>query len=130
MNAFRGLWQLRVDARGERVHQLGPGLVADPQRCPALLAVIPVGRAFPPIDRRVPHADRLFAAYFKSVSYPHDVNCISAAARALAADRAIAALIGVGRVAVDREADRTAAARAFETHRHSSLLGERFDHAN
>src|SRR4029077_17958499 len=50
----------------------------------------------------------------------HDVDRITAAAGALAADRAVAALVGVGGWAVERELHRAAAARTFETHRHGA----------
>jgi len=45
----------------------------------------------------------------------------TAAPRTLAADRAIAALIWIRRMAVDAEADRATPAGAFETHRHLNL---------
>src|SRR5205807_6599850 len=78
-------------------------------------------RTFDTIDHRVPDADRAPTLHLKCARHPHDIDRISAAAGALAADRAIAALVGVGGVAVEREFDRAAAARAFQTHRHSSL---------
>src|SRR5262249_57789588 len=95
----------------------------DPERRAAVLAVMPIGRAFMAVDRGIPYPKRAFAFHFKSVGLAHNVDRVSAATRALAADRAIAALIRVRRVAVDAEADRAAATGAFETHRHVNLLG-------
>jgi hypothetical protein len=104
------------------VHKLRPLLIADPERRAAALAVMPVGRAFMAVDRCIPYPERGFAFHFDSVGYAHDIDRVSAAARALAADRAIAALIRVRRVALDAEADSAAATRAFETHWHLNLL--------
>src|ERR1700730_9222161 len=84
---------------------------------------MPVGRPLTAVDRCIPQPERPFAFHFKSLGDAHDIDRVSAATRALAADRAIASLIRVRRVAVDAEADRTAATRAFETHRHLTLLG-------
>src|SRR5215475_13697095 len=84
---------------------------------------MPIGRAFMAVDRRIPYPKRAFAFHFKSVGLAHNVDRVSAATRALAADRAIATLIRVRRVAVDAEADRAAATGAFETHWHLDLLG-------
>src|SRR5512133_1211533 len=75
------------------------------------------------VDRRIPYPERAFALHFERVGEPHNIDRVSATTRALAADRAIAALIRVRRVAVDAEADRAAATGAFETHRHLNLLG-------
>src|SRR5215471_6268969 len=100
------------------MHQLRPLLITDPQRRAAALAVMPVGRAFMAVDRCIPYPERAFAFHFKSVGYAHDIDRVSAPTCALAADRAIAALIRVRRVAVDAEADRAAATGAFETHRY------------
>src|SRR6516162_9992559 len=82
-----------------------------------------VGRALMAVDRCIPYPKPAFVLHFKSVGYAHDVDRVATATRALAADRAIAALIRVRRVAVDAEADRAAATGAFETHRHLNLLG-------
>src|ERR1700746_2907119 len=100
------------------MHQLGPLLIADPERRATTLAVMPVGRALMAVDRRIPCPERALAFHFESVGYAHDIDRLSAATRALAANRAITALIWVRRVAVDAEADRAAATGAFETHRH------------
>src|SRR5215813_10745514 len=104
------------------MHQLRPLLIADPHWRAAALAVMPVGRASMAFDRCIPYPERGFAFHFKRVGYAHDIDRVSSATRALAADRAIAALIRVRRVAVDAEADRAAATGAFETHRHSTSL--------
>src|ERR1700758_4602640 len=93
-----------------------------------------VGRALMAVDRCIPYPKPAFALHFKSVGYPHDVDRVATATRALAADRAIAALIRARRVAVDAEADRAAATGAFETHRQlktssETLLGARKSHS-
>src|SRR5262245_26196481 len=103
------------------MHQLRPLFIADPERCAAALAVIPVGRPLVTVDRRIPHPERASAFDFESVGSAHDIDRVSAGARTLAADRAIAVLIRVRRVTVDAEADRSAATGAFETHRHLRL---------
>src|SRR5262249_42096060 len=100
------------------MHQLRPLLVADPKRGAAFLAIVPIRRALPAIDGCVPHAERTLAFNFKRVRYPHDIDGITTATRALATDRTVAALVRVGRVAVDRKRDRPATAGAFEPHRH------------
>src|SRR5215469_15627846 len=97
------------------MHQLRPLFIADPERCAAALAVVPA------VDRRIPHPERAPAFDFESVGSGHDIDRVSAGARALAADRAIAALIRVRCVTVDAEADRSTATGAFETHRHLRL---------
>src|SRR5580704_15576088 len=84
---------------------------------------MPLGRAFLAVDHRVPDADRTSAGDLQAVGDTHDIDRIPAAARALAADRAIAALVGVGAVAVEREFNRATTARAFETHRHGATPG-------
>src|SRR6185437_6169516 len=99
-----------------------PLLVAYPERRAAFGAEMPVGRARRAVDRRVPDAQRAPARHLKRSRYPHDVDRVTATARALAADGAIAALIRVGGVAVDREAHGAAAARPFEAHRHRFIL--------
>jgi len=46
------------------VHQLRPLLIADPERSAAVLAVMPVDRAFMAVDRRIPCPERAFAFHF------------------------------------------------------------------
>src|ERR1700751_3078629 len=123
MHARRRLRQLSIDRRGKRVNQLGPLLIADPERRAAVLAVMPVGRTLTAVDRSIPYPERVFALHFESIGYAHDIDRVSGAAGTLAADRAIAPLIRVRRVAVDAEGDRAAATGAFEAHRHLDLLG-------
>src|SRR5262249_9551028 len=57
----------REDRRSERVHQLRPLLIADPERGAAMLAVMPVGRAFMAVDRCIPYPERAVAFHFKTV---------------------------------------------------------------
>src|SRR6266581_8463681 len=85
-----------------------------------MAAEMPRRRAGGAVDHRVPDPDRAPPLNLKSVRHSHDVDRIPAAAGALATDRAVAALVGVGGVAVEREAHRAAAARAFETDRHAA----------
>src|SRR4051812_16782441 len=82
---------------------------------------MPLRRSGLAVDHGVPDADGAAALHLQARRVAHDVDRISAAAGALAANGAIAALIGVGGVAVERETHRAAAARAFKTHRHGSL---------
>src|SRR5215831_10855737 len=118
MHARRRLGQLCIDRRGKGVHQLRPLLITDPERRAAVLAVMPVGRAFMAVDWCIPYPERAFAFHFKAVGSAHDIDRVPTATRTLAADRAIAALIRVRCVAVDAEADRTAATGTFEMHWH------------
>ena len=67
MHARRRFGQLRIDRRGKRVHQLRPLLITDPQRRAAVLAVMPVGRAYTAIDRCIPYPERAFAFHFEGV---------------------------------------------------------------
>src|SRR6185437_6580291 len=58
--------------------------------------------------------DRRFAAHLQGLVVAHQVDREAAAARRLAADRAIAKLIGIGCVAHHAETHRPAAAGTFE----------------
>src|ERR1700730_17485368 len=86
---------------------------------------MPLGRAFLAVDHRVPDTDRTSAGDLQAVGDTHDIDRIAAAARAFAADRAVAALVGVGAVAGGRGFECAAAARALETHRHWRYSGIR-----
>src|SRR5262249_35715260 len=105
----------------KRVHQLRPLLVTDPERRTAALAVISISRPPRAVDRCIPYSEHAFSSHSKRGGYAHDVDRVSAAPSALAADRAIAALVRVRGVAVDADADRTAATGPVETHRHLTL---------
>jgi hypothetical protein len=120
VHARRRVRQLRVDRRGERVNQLRPLLIAYPERRAAVLAVMPIGRALTAVDRCIPYPKRGFAYHFKSIGYTHDIDRVPATARALAADRAIAALIRVRRMAVDARSTLTPN-RSAGSHRSTSL---------
>src|SRR5262252_8982157 len=87
----------------------------------AMTAETPFGRAFLAVDHRVPCADRAAPRDLQRGEIAHDVDRVTAAAGALAADRAIAALVGVGGMAVERELDHATAARTFETDRHRAI---------
>src|ERR1700688_4338655 len=100
--------------------KIGPGFIAHPQGRAATAAEMPRRRAGGAVDHRVPDPDRAPPADLERLRHAHDVDRISAAAGALPADRAIAALVGVGGVAVERETDRAATARTLEADRHGA----------
>src|SRR5262249_47982220 len=102
------------------MHEFRPVFIPHPQGRAAMPAETSFGRAFLAVDHRVPCADGAAALDFQRREIAHDVDGVTAAAGALAADRAVAALVRVGGVAVEREFDGAAAARAFETHRHGA----------
>ena len=62
------LGKLRIDRRGKGVHQLRPLLIADPERRAAVLAVMPVGRAFMAVDRCIPYPERALLPFTLRVS--------------------------------------------------------------
>src|SRR5205814_3610526 len=99
MHIGRRLRQWRVDRLRERMDQLWPILVRDPQRRAAMPAEMPLRRAFYAADHRVPFADRAAALNLKRLGIAHDVDRITPAAGAFAAARAVAALVGAGGVA-------------------------------
>jgi hypothetical protein len=55
-----------------------------------------------------------------------EIDGVSAASLLLAADRAVAELVGHGRMAVDGEAHRAAAAGTFKSHRHGCSFPSAF----
>src|ERR1700687_1898904 len=85
-----------------------------------MAAETPLGRAFLAVDHRVPFADRAAALDLQRLKIAHDVDRITAATGALAADRAVAALVGVGGLAGERKLARAAAAVALERYRHGA----------
>src|SRR5205085_11137347 len=97
------------------MEQLRPILVPDPQRRAGLAAKTSLGRAFLTINHRMPFADRTTALDLQRLEIAHDVDRVTAAAAALAADRAIAAPAGEGGLAVARVFDRAEAAGAFRS---------------
>ena len=106
------------------MHQLRPLFIADPERCAATLAVIPIGRPLVTVDRRFPHPERASAFDFESVGSAHDIDRVSTGARTLAADRAIAALIRVRRVTVDAEAERPEPSRRIGIYASIGTIGQ------
>src|SRR5690606_8784707 len=68
-------------------------------------------------DLRVEDGDILPAFDLQRVGEAHDVDRVAAAAGRLAADRAVAAHVGIGRRRLDGETDRAAMAGALEAHR-------------
>ena len=67
---------------------------------------------------------RFFAFHRKACGGAHEIDGEAASASSLSADRAIAKLIGMRRVRLYREFDRTAATRTVEFDRHARLLRE------
>ena len=104
-----------------RVHELGPTRVPQPQRAAALQAETAAGlrprRALARFaHHRVVDADVLAAAHRQAVGCSAEVDRITAAARRLAADRAVTMHERHGAVRFDAERHRAAMARAFEMH--------------
>ena len=111
MRVFRRCRQGRVDGGSERMHQVGPGWIIEPQRAAAAAAKVALAGAGVDalfafaLEAGVIDADVIGALDLEAVKVAAEVDRISAAALRFAADRAIAALVRVGRVAVEREAD-------------------------
>src|SRR5690606_2300517 len=101
------------------------GRVKEPQRRAAFFAEIPLARAGLAVaavlvaDLGTVDADGAPALHLQAARQRAEIDGIAAAARRLAADAAVAELVGNGRVAVDGECDRSAAAGSFQTHRHA-----------
>src|SRR3546814_5408191 len=116
------LRQGRVDGRGKGVDELGPFGAEQPQGAAAMLAEMPLGRAG--MGARLAGAF-YFCVVDGYVSSPPDlhgpgvaaqVDGIPAATRCLAANRAIAALIGVRGGAGQAEMHGAAMTGTFEAH--------------
>src|SRR5262249_17530513 len=85
---------------------------------PALLAM-----TFVVADLGMENPDRLPAPHLHRPVIAHQVDGEAATARGLAADRAVAELIGIRRVTCDTEVNRAAAARTFKRESHGHLPG-------
>jgi len=107
------------------MHQLGPFRAEQPQRARAFaaemaLAAAHLAVALAAADFGAVDAQRLAPGDEEGSRITHDVDGETAAPRGLAADRAIAELVGIGRVGGDRKPHGAAAARALERDRHGS----------
>ena len=132
VHAGRRHRQLAVDRRGERVHEVGPARVEQPERAGAMTAEIALGRGSSaagrrrrrPAPRSGPGRWRARRARdVQRVRRAHQVDRIAAAARGLAADRAVAELVGLRRVRIDGEPHGAAAAGTLEAVRHGGGSG-------
>src|SRR5262245_50885461 len=97
------------------MHQFGPTRIPRPQggrafRTEIALSLAGFAAAVLVFDLGAIDADRALALDLQRVEGAHDVDGVSPAARRLAADRAVAKLIRIRRVALQREAHRAAAA--------------------
>nr|GEY19842.1 chemoreceptor McpA-like [Tanacetum cinerariifolium] len=115
-------WQGGVDGRRKRMDQFGPLRAEQPQSAAALLAEMPLGAAgmglmvvcvahFGVID-----GDAVFAFYIEALGVAAKVDCVAAATLGLAADGAVAALIGIGMRAAQAELNGAAMAGTFQMH--------------
>src|SRR5262245_60152591 len=116
MHVLRRLGQLAVDRAGERVDELRPARVPDPQRAAALAAEAALALALLAVDPGVEPGDELLAAHLQALGVGAEIDGVAATAGGLAADRAVAAHVGGGRVGLDLELHRAAVAGAFQLH--------------
>jgi len=111
-----------VDGGSERMHQVGLGRIVQPQRAAAAAAKVALAGAGVDafftfaLEPRVIYADVLGALDLEAMEVAAQVDGITAAALGLAADGAIAALVRVGRVAIERKANCAAMAGSFKFH--------------
>src|SRR5690606_15139368 len=113
--------QRAVDGRGKRMHEFGPGRIEQPQAAAAALAEMSLGTAGMAgfalfAHDRVIDADVVLAADPQGTCIAADVDGVAASALRLAADRAVAALVGDGRGAFEREMHGAAMTGSFESH--------------
>ena len=119
--------QRRIDRGRERMHEVRPMRIEQPQRARAFAAEIPLPAAdlaiIPVIvaDHGAVDAQRPAAGNGQGLRHAHDVDGKAAAARGLTADRAIAELVGMRRMRGEPEPHRAAAARTFKCDRHGRL---------
>jgi len=115
------LRQRRVDRRRVRMDQIRPARIPEPEGAAAFLAKAPLrlraGRALARLaHHRVIAAEVLLAAHLHRLGTGAEVDGIAAAARGLAADRAVAVHERHRARRFDRERDGTAMAGPFEMH--------------
>src|SRR5690348_7829244 len=116
------------------MHQFRPLRIIGPKRGGAFRTEMALGAAllampFTVVDHGMVDADCFPAPDLHRLLIAHDIDGETAAARGLAADRAIAKLIGIGRVAHHAEMNRATAARAFELPGHDlTFFRQRMTH--
>src|SRR5205085_154138 len=108
------------DRRRERMHELRPlGIVEPERRAAALAEMAPPGRRVALailLDARAIDADVLASDHRERFLPCAEIDRVTAAARGLAADRTIAALIRHRRVGIARKAHAAAMAGTFDVH--------------
>src|SRR5262249_20240711 len=92
------------------------GRVPEPKMAAALLAEMPARIAAAAVHARAVVGEVLASGDLQALRRAHEVDRVAAAARRLVADRAVAEVERVGRVALCREAHRAAMAGALELH--------------
>src|SRR5690606_2042672 len=117
--------QRGIDGGSKGVDQLRPFRAEEPQEAAAMLAEMPLCRTgllrFTRIaDFCMVNRDVFAALDLHAIGIAADVGGITAAALRLAADRAIATLVGVGGIAVEFETYGATLAGAFQLHGSSS----------
>src|SRR5215211_7761076 len=119
---LRRFRQRGVDGRGKGVHELRPARVVEPQGAAAQAAEVPACGALPRLLILRVLYPGVEASYVLLAFDLHrgevgtEVYGVAPAACGLAADGAVAGLVGVGRGRIDCEAHRAAVARAAKFH--------------
>src|SRR5690606_12623265 len=113
--------QFGVDSRGERVDQLRPLRVVQPEPAAASTAEVPLAAAgldtaVGLFDPRVVHRNRFAPADLQATGVAAQIDGVAATALGLATDRAITALIRIRLGAVQTEAYRATMAGTFKLH--------------
>ena len=114
---LRWLRQNGVDCRGERVHQLGPARVENPQSTAAVFAKMALGRTGVAFDDRMIYRTLGLTRYLESFIFGAKVDCKPATACSFATNRAITEIVRIGMRRIDFEFDRSAMTRTLEFHR-------------
>ena len=117
---------MAVDCGSEGMQQLRPARNEQPESGAAggAEAALRLGSLASPVialDLRAEAADLVFAFDLQRCGIGREVDCEAAAARRLAADRAVAELVGDRGMAFDREMHGSAAAGPFERDRHDAV---------
>ena len=78
--------QVRINRRSERVYQLGPFGVINPQRRCTVLAEMPLSRALLPLNEGAVDSNMLFAANVERFAVAAEIDGIATTARRFTAD--------------------------------------------
>src|SRR5882757_8600071 len=118
--------QFGIYGRSKRMHQVRPLRVIEPERGAALLAEIALSRADLATsvfihDPGAEDADRLAAPHLQTLIVGRKVDGKTAATSRLAADGAIAKLVGIRCVTLDRKMYGSAPAGSFKLFRQWEL---------